>query len=149
MRENKSRKPGRYKMTAAEQKILNDKVAEIAKLLAMGKSQKQIRVELSEKYNCTEQVIHIQIKQAIKAMQSSIEKRLDYVIALQRERLENILYGAVEKKDFATAQKIIDTMNRLYGLYTDKKEIKIKENVIKFDFGNSPQVGDAEEDDDK
>lgn len=146
MRENKSRKPGRYKMTAAEQKILSDKVAEIAKLLAMGKSQKQIRVELSEKYNCTEQVIHIQIKQAIKAMQSSIEKRLDYVVALQRERLENILYGAVEKKDFATAQKIIDTMNRLYGIYEHKANIKVDAPNIKFSFGNITNNEEEKED---
>ena len=77
-------------------------------------------------------------------MQSSIEKKLDYVLAVQRERLEYILNGAIEKKDFLSAQKIIDTMNKLYGLYEEKKNIKIDAPTIKFDFGN---INNEEKDD--
>lgn len=69
-------------------------------------------------------------------MQCSIEKKLDYVLAVQRERLEFILNGAIEKRDFLAAQKIIDTMNKMYGLYEEKKNIKIDAPTIKFDFGN-------------
>lgn len=77
-------------------------------------------------------------------MQSSIEKKLDYVLAVQRERLEYILNGAIEKKDFLSAQKIIDTMNKLYGLYEEKKNIKIDAPTIKFEFGN---INNEEKDD--
>lgn len=105
-------------------------------MLAKGVSQKQIRVQLSEKWKCTEQNIHYLIQKAYKAMQSSIEKKLDYVLALQRERLEYILAQAVEKKDFQSAVKIVDTMNKLYGLYEEKKSVKIDTGTIKFDFGN-------------
>ena len=69
-------------------------------------------------------------------MHSSIEKKMEYVLGLQRERLEMVLNGAIEKKDFATAQKVIDTMNKLYGLYEDKKKVSIDTGTIKFDFGN-------------
>ena len=69
-------------------------------------------------------------------MQHSIDKRMDYILSLQRERLELCLNGAIEKKDFATAQKVIDTMNKLYGLYEDKKKVSIDTGTIKFDFGN-------------
>ena len=106
-------------------------------MLAKGVSQKQIRLQKSEQWQCTEQNVHYYIRKAIKAMQSSIEKKLDYVLAVQRERLEFILNAAIEKKDYASAVKIIDTMNRIYGLYEDKKKIKIESGTIKFDFGNT------------
>lgn len=124
------------KPTAAEQALLDKKVNEVAKLLAKGVSQKQIRVQKSEEWQCTEQNVHYYIKKAIKAMQSGIEKKVDLVLALQRERLELILNAAIEKGDYATAQKVIDTMNKLYGLYTERKEVKLDAPTIKFDFGN-------------
>lgn len=130
--------------TPQEQQIINSKVNEVAILLAKGVSQKQIRVQKSEEWGCTEQNVHYFIKKAMKAMQSSIEKKLDYVLAVQRERLEYILNGAIEKKDFLSAQKIIDTMNKLYGLYEEKKNIKIDAPTIKFDFGN---INNEEKDD--
>lgn len=139
MRSNPNRKPGnpkRFNATKEEQAMVDDKVNEVAILLAKGVSQKQIRVQKSEEWQCTEQNVHYYIKKAIKAMQCSIEKKLDYVLAVQRERLEYILNGAIEKRDFLAAQKIIDTMNKMYGLYEEKKNIKIDAPTIKFEFGN-------------
>ena len=148
MRSNPKRPKGRvYTMpTAQEREITNAKVNEIAILLAKGVSQKQIRVQKSEEWNCTEQNVHYFIKKAMKAMQSSIEKKLDYVVALQRERLEFILNGAIEKRDYMSAQKIIDTMNKLYGLYEEKKTVKLDAPTIKFDFGNINNDVDNSED---
>lgn len=130
--------------TPQEQQIINSKVNEVAILLAKGVSQKQIRIQKSEEWGCTEQNVHYFIRKAMQAMQSSIEKKLDYVLAVQRERLEYILNGAIEKKDFLSAQKIIDTMNKLYGLYEEKKNIKIDAPTIKFEFGN---INNEEKDD--
>lgn len=148
MRSNPNRKPGRFHttQTAEEREISNAKVNEIAILLAKGVSQKQIRVQKSEEWGCTEQNVHYFIKKAMKAMQSSIEKKLDYVVALQRERLEFILNGAIEKRDYMSAQKIIDTMNKLYGLYEEKKTVKLDAPTIKFDFGNINNDVDNSED---
>ena len=139
MRSNPKRPRGRVKELpmAAEREISNAKINEIAILLAKGVSQKQIRVQKSEEWGCTEQNVHYFIKKAMKAMQSSIEKRLDYVLAVQRERLEYILAGAIEKKDYQSAQKIIDTMNKLYGLYTEKKQVQLDVPTIQFKFGET------------
>lgn len=139
MRSNPNRKAGnpkRFNATREEKAMIEDKVNEVAILLAKGVSQKQIRVQKSEEWECTEQNVHYFIKKAMKAMQSSIEKKLDYVVALQRERLEFILNGAIEKRDYQSAQKIIDTMNKLYGLYEEKKTVKLDAPSIKFEFGN-------------
>ena len=148
MRSNPKRPKGRVHTmpTAQEREITNAKVNEIAILLAKGVSQKQIRVQKSEEWNCTEQNVHYFIKKAMKAMQSSIEKKLDYVVALQRERLEFILNGAIEKRDYMSAQKIIDTMNKLYGLYEEKKTVKLDAPTIKFEFGNINNDVDNSED---
>lgn len=152
MRSNPNRPVGspikqpRFKATPEEQAMIDNKVNEVAKLLAKGLSQKQIRIQKSEEWQVTEQCVHYYIKKAIKAMQCSIEKRLDYVLAVQRERLEYILNGAVEKKDYQSAQKIIDTMNKLYGLYEEKKNIKIDAPTIKFEFGNINNDDEKDED---
>ena len=123
-------------ITKEEENLVIDKVHEIAKQLAMGVSQKTIRYDYSRKWKCTEQNVQYFIRKAIKSMHSSIEKRAEHIIALQRERFEYILAQCVEKKDFATAHKIIDSMNRLYGLYTEKKNISMDSApTIKFDFG--------------
>lgn len=125
------------KPTPKEQAIIDSKVNEVAILLAKGVSQKQIRIQKSEEWQCTEQNVHYYIKKAMQAMQSSIEKKMDYVLAVQRERLEYILNGAIEKKDYASAQKIIDCMNRLYGLYTEKKQVQLDVPTIQFKFGET------------
>ena len=121
----------------------------MAGLLAKGVSQKKIRAQKSEEWQCTEQNVHYFIKKAIAAMQSSIEKRMDYVLALQRERLELILNGAIEKRDYASAQKILDTMNKLYGLYEEKKNIKIDAPTIQFKFGETITTNNNDEEADE
>jgi uncharacterized protein YqgQ len=105
-------------------------------MLAKGVSQKQIKIECSEQWKCTEQAVNYLIKKALKSLQNSIDKRIDIIFSLQRERMELLLNGAIEKKDYLSAQKIIDSMNKMYGLYTEKKEVKLDAPVIKFDFGN-------------
>lgn len=122
--------------TAEAKALLDKKIFEIAKLLAKGVSQKKIKIEKSEEWGCTEQNINYLIRKALKSLQCSIDKKMDIIFALQRERMEFLLNGAIEKKDYLSAQKIIDSMNKMYGLYTEKKEVKIDSDVIKFDFGN-------------
>jgi hypothetical protein len=138
IRSNPNRKPGRqtFTQTKEEKEIVNNKVYEIAQMLSKGISRSTIRREKSQEWGCCEQNIQYYINKALKAMHSSIEKKMEYVLGLQRERLEMVLNGAIEKKDFATAQKVIDTMNKLYGLYEDKKKVSIDTGTIKFDFGN-------------
>ena len=121
--------------TAAEKAIIDKKVNEVAKLLAKGVSQKQIKSQKSEEWQCTEQNVNYYIKKAIKSIHTGIEKRIENVLAIQQERLELVLNSAIEKGDYSKAQKVIDTMNKMYGLYTERKEVKIDAPTIKFDFG--------------
>lgn len=109
---------------------------EIAKRLAKGESQRTLKKELSEEWKCTEQNINYLIRKALKSIQCSIDKKMDVIFALQRERMEFLLKGAIEKKDYLSAQKIMDSMNKMYGLYTEKKEVKLDSNTISFNFGN-------------
>lgn len=139
-RSNPNRKVGastdNFHRTAVEKAITDKKVYEIAKLLAKGVSKRDILQSKAEEWECTEQNVNYFINKAYKSMAHSIDKRIERVLGLQRERLELILNGAIEKRDFATAQKIIDTMNKLYGLYEEKKKVSIDAGTIKFDFGN-------------
>ena len=148
IRSNPNRKPGNYKlqtMSKAEKALIDEKVYQVAVMLAKGISQRQIRREKSLEWECTEQNVYYYIKKALLAMQCSVDKKMDVLLGLQRERLEFILRGAIEKKDYATAQKIIDTMNKVYGLYEERKNIKIDAPTIKFDFGNINNADKEEE----
>lgn len=138
MRANPTVKAGRKKnhASAEERAILDTKVYEIAKRLAKGESQRTLKKELSEEWKCTEQNINYLIRKALKSIQCSIDKKMDVIFALQRERMEFLLKGAIEKKDYLSAQKIMDSMNKMYGLYTEKKEVKLDSNTISFNFGN-------------
>ena len=138
MRTNPTVKAGRKKnhTSAEERAILDTKVYEIAKRLAKGESQRTLKKELSEEWKCTEQNINYLIRKALKSIQCSIDKKMDVIFALQRERMEFLLNGAIEKKDYLSAQKIMDSMNKMYGLYTEKKEVKLDSNTISFNFGN-------------
>ena len=104
--------------------------------MAKGESQRTLKKELSEEWKCTEQNINYLIRKALKSIQCSIDKKMDVIFALQRERMEFLLNGAIEKKDYLSAQKIMDSMNKMYGLYTEKKEVKLDSNTISFNFGN-------------
>lgn len=122
--------------TAEAKALLDKKIFEIAKRLAKGESQRTLKKELSEEWKCTEQAIGYLIRKALKSIQNQIDKRMDIIFALQRERMEFLLKGAIEKKDYLSAQKIMDSMNKMYGLYTEKKEVKLDSNTISFNFGN-------------
>ena len=129
------RKP-RYNINGEEKLLVDERVNQVAIMLAKGISQKNIKIELSREWNCTEQNVHYYLKKAFKALSCSIEKKVDYLLAVQRELWEYILSNAIENGKWGEAQKIIDTMNRMWGLYEDKKRIKVESPVIQFEFGN-------------
>lgn len=80
---------------------------------------------------------------ARRAMKEAVEWLCDYddcefikeVKAKQIARAELLLENAVAEKKWRDANGIIDTLNKLLGLYEQKQKIEISSNEIQFKFG--------------
>lgn len=64
------------------------------------------------------------------------EKYLGNVREIQRERLETIMAGAISKKDYLSAVKAVETLNKMLGINDQKQVIEVNDHTIKFEFGN-------------
>lgn len=74
---------------------------------------------------------------ALQDMKEIDERYAERLRVAQRERLETIIAGAIAKKDYMSATKAIEAMNKMFGINeAEKKEITVKESVIKFNFAN-------------
>lgn len=74
---------------------------------------------------------------ALQDMKEVDERYAERLRVAQRERLETIIAGAIAKKDYMSATKAIEAMNKMFGINeAEKKEITVKESVIKFNFAN-------------
>lgn len=77
------------------------------------------------------------------AMKDAIEWLCNYddcefikeVRAKQIARSELLLENAIAERQWKTANNIIDTLNKLLGLYEQKQKIEITSNEIQFKFG--------------
>lgn len=80
---------------------------------------------------------------ARRAMKDAIEWLCDYddcefikeVRAKQIARSEMILENAIAERKWKDANGIIDTLNKLLGLYEQKQKIEVTTNEIQFKFG--------------
>ena len=76
-------------------------------------------------------------------MKSAIEWLCSYddcdfikeVKAKQIARAELLLENAIAERQWKTANNIIDTLNKMLGLYEQKQKIEITSNEIQFKFG--------------
>lgn len=86
--------------------------------------------------------VYVRAIQDMKEVDARYAERLRVA---QRERLETIIAGAIAKKDFLSATKAIEAMNKMFGLNEpDKKEVKFQDTTIKFNFENDINKGENE-----
>ena len=108
----------------------------ISELLRKGWSNRTIVVHLTEKYGINEDTANLHIKQAIEWLATYNDGEwVKDIRSKQAERLEAILEEAISNHNIATANKILDTINKLYGLYETKQKVEITSNEIQFKFG--------------
>lgn len=107
----------------------------IANLIKKGWSQTQLIPYLCEKYKINERNAKDQINRTIEWIclydQSDFIKE---VRATQVARSEYILEKAIEDRDYATANKIIDTINKTYKLYDNVQRVEFSNNTVQFKF---------------
>lgn len=89
--------------------------------------------EFAEKYGVEKSTALLWRNKSLEAMSFYAVKDADQIRTIQMERLEHIYNMAVEARQLKTAQSILDTMNKLAGLY--KENNIIINPVTEFSFG--------------
>lgn len=132
--------------TPAKQAQLRNERIYISELLRKGWSNRTIVVHLVEKFGINEDTANLHIKQAIEWLATYNDGEwIKDIRSKQMERLEAILEEAVANHNIATANKILDTINKLYGLYETKQKVEITSNEIQFKFGGVDNNEDNED----
>ena len=116
---------------------VRERIEFIAKGIAEGKSKAAIKNEYEEMYpDDTSHKFNNNYYLAIDGLSVMTEKYLGNVREIQRERLETIMAGAINKKDYLSAVKAVETLNKMLGIQEQKQVVEIKDHTIKFEFGN-------------
>lgn len=126
----------KHPLSNSKQAQLRNERIYISELLRKGWSNRTIVVHLVEKFGYNEDTANLHIKQAIEWLATYNDGEwVKDIRSKQMERLEGILEEAIANHNLPTANKILDTINKLYGLYEVKQKVEITSNEIQFKFG--------------
>lgn len=115
-----------------------EEIQYVLDLIAEGGNTRTIFKKLREKFGEHQTRSHYQFifQRALKELEEIDLMYAEKTRRIQRERLEQILRLALEKKDYSTAVKTIEVMNKMFGIYETKQTIKLEDSTIKFEFDN-------------
>ena len=117
------------------------RIAEIIKLITKGWSRTTIMDHIQELWDIKKSTASEYLKMAYEVLGEASDEVVENSRNIQLERLEDLLKAALESGDKASSLKALDMINRLHGLYIEKKEVKLDTQKLKFSFGD-----EAEED---
>lgn len=101
-----------------------------------GMSNIAILEHLKQHYGVCEKTARKFMKQAMEWLCSYDDcDFIKEVKAKQVARAELCLEKAIEERRWQVANSIIDTLNKMLGIYEDKQKIEISTNEIQFKFG--------------
>lgn len=117
------------------------RIAEIIKLITKGWSRTTIMDHIQELWDIKKSTASEYLKMAYEVLGEASDEVVENSRNIQLERLEDLLKAALESGDKASSLKALDMINRLHGLYIEKKEVKLDTQKLRFSFGD-----EAEED---
>ena len=124
-----------------EQNQRKYRIAEVIKLITKGWSRTSIIDYLQGLWDIKRATASEYVKMAYEVLGEASDEVVENSRNIQLERLEDLLKAALESGDKASSLKALDMINRLHGLYIEKKEVKLDTQKLRFSFGD-----EAEED---
>lgn len=98
----------------------------------------QLVADCMEKFGMSRETAHNWRDRALDALSHYMLRDVEQIRAVQLERLEHIYNLSVQARQYKTAQSILDTMNKVMGLYKDSTVIV--QPVTEFKFGDDKQI---------
>lgn len=106
----------------------------VIEAIAKGERFISIVQRFSKEWNLSEKTIRLIISDAISYMKSDETK--ETLIAINMERLDNIIEESMKEGDKRSAIKAIDTQNKLAGGYEEKVKLETDGDInLIFDIG--------------
>lgn len=112
-----------------------DMTAYFLDLLKVGHSQREAVKLFIEKYKCSYNVAYRCRNEALEVLDKYTIKDCEKLRSQQIMRLENLLVKAIDNEDLKTANSIIDTINKVAGLYNKAPDVVVAP-VLSFSFGD-------------
>lgn len=104
-------------------------------MLRNGSSNTVILEHLNTKYNLKKRQSVRLLHDALADLQEATSDiDLSETKALYIERVESMLEKALSSGDIKTALRCQDMLNKMNGLYIDKQELTVTNDIIKFNF---------------
>lgn len=125
-------------------KETKEKIKFAADKIANGASKRRVKELLCDRFDITPVKAEHWYKMGVKSLEECDSKHYANLRTKQRERLETILEGAMAKKDYISATKAIETMNKMFGIYETKQVVEM-DTTIRFDFANDINNEDENE----
>ena len=108
----------------------------VAECFKKGYSTMTIVEKTTKKFNISERTVKNDIRDALDWLHSYDDCNfIKDIRAKQIQRSEYLLENDISEKKWDSANRIIDTLNKLLGLYENKQKIEITSNEIQFKFG--------------
>ena len=124
---------------SVEQNQRKYRIGEVIKMITKGWSRTSIIEHIQELWDIKRQTASEYVKMAYEVLGEASDEVVENSRNIQLERLEDILKAALESGDQANSLKALDMINRLHGLYIEKKEVKLDTQKLRFSFGDEAE----------
>lgn len=89
---------------------------------------KEIVEFLKSNYSVSQKTIDTDFTAVNKILKNTVKYESDALKTLLNDKYDDLYKRALSKNDLGNAIKVLDQMSKLNGMYTERKEIDIKDN---------------------
>lgn len=114
----------------------------IIEYICQGLSNRRVKEEIMRRWKVTERSAQKYVSEALESLTQDNEEFIAKAREMQLERLNALMESLLERGDSSNAIKVLDQINKINGLYSEKKELDISGD-IRFTFDGNE--GDKDE----
>lgn len=122
-----------------------NRVKIIADCILKGYSGKRLREIYSKEWDICERSVGMYITEAYKSIRESLKDDIENIRETNINRLIDLYNDAFNTNDRASMFKSLDMLNKMFGMYEDKKTIDVQVTNFKFGFSDDAETDDEQE----
>lgn len=119
------------------------RIAKLTELITQGYSRSKLKDYIMDTWEVGSESADGYIRMTYEVLGENSDEVIENSKNIQLERLEDLLRKALESDDKASSLKALDMINKLHGLYIEKKEVKLDAQKLRFSFGD--EAGEEDE----
>ncbi len=115
------------------------RIAKLTELITKGYSRSKLKDYIMDTWEVGSEMADEYIRMTYSVLGENSDEVIENSKNIQLERLEDLLRKALDSDDKTNSLKALDMINKLHGLYIEKKEVKLDSQKLKFSFGDEPE----------